>query len=607
MLAAALKWTGDSSARCRCSLARAGWRRLPMIPHGPGARAMRAGPHSKQSRKVQAMNRKVSVCAGMMAAVVAFSASAEETAGGQSSSAASSASGAASVDWPGVARELSAPPLVAAAEQPVSHTSAAGAPAGSASASGAVNPVAPSNGASSTPVVPATTDAVGDASRLAAKPVASTVDAVVGGEVSASAPEEGSAEAKAETDANEVHIPFSLTLVPGLSTSGFHTGNVVNNVSIGLVATHAKRVDGLAMSLAGNWVGEGGLSGAQLAVGANVARGPVTGAQFSVGANVAGADLLGLQSTVGVNVVRGNAEGAQLAVGGNIASGEVNGTQMAVAVNVAGKSLLGAQLGVGANVSGGPVRGFQAAVGANIATGRVHGLQASAGLNVAGQMTGLQMSSGVSYVRNLSGAQLSIINVGGEVDGAQVGIVNIASNVTGAQVGLLNVARELDGEAVGLLSFVGGGQAHVQAWASDVALTNVGVKLGGRHIYSLFTVGYSPSIDEDRRRYVIGAGLGGHIPAGRFFFDVDVVSSTLHTKRLFDDTNHVLGQLRLTAGWQVARHFAVFGGVSANTLVTWDDSDPWKELGIGPQWRHVADDGRTTVRMWPGLLAGVQI
>ncbi|NVJ05356.1 hypothetical protein HUW63_08920 [Myxococcus sp. AM001] len=519
------------------------------------------------------MNRKVSVCAGMMAAVVAFSASAEETAGGPSSSPASSARGAAFVDWQGVARELSAPPLVAAAEQPVIHSSADGAPSAEAT------------------VVPATPDAVGNTSRPDAKPLASTEDAAVGGEVRASAPGEASAEKQAETDANEVHIPFSLSLLPGLSTSGFHTGNVVNNVSIGLVATHAKRVDGLAMSIAGNWVGEGGLSGAQLAVGANLARGPVTGAQLSVGANVAGADLLGLQSTVGVNVVRGNAEGAQLAVGGNIASGAVNGAQLGVGVNIAGKGLLGAQLGVGAN----------------IAAGRVHGLQASAGLNVAGQMTGLQMSSGVSYARSLSGAQLSIINVGGDVDGAQVGIINIASNVAGAQVGILNVARELDGEAVGILSFVGGGQAHVQAWASDVALTNVGVKLGGRHIYSLFTVGYSPSLNEDRRRYVMGAGLGGHIPAGRFFVDIDLVGSSVHTKRLFDDTDHVLGQLRLMAGWQVARHFAVFGGVSANTLVTWEDSDRWNELGIGPQWRHVADEGRTTVRMWPGLLAGVQI
>ncbi|ATB44914.1 LA_2272 family surface repeat-containing protein [Corallococcus macrosporus] len=504
------------------------------------------------------MNRKVSVCAGMMVAVAAFSASAEE------------AAEETSVDGPGVPRELSVPPLVAVAEQPVVHTGA------------------PSKGAATG--ADAKADAtVANTSPRSAEPSASTADAAVGGEVRAAASAQDPAGTKAEAD--EVHIPFSLTLVPGLSTSGFHTGNVVNNVSIGLVTTHAKRVDGVAMSLAGNWVGDGGLSGAQLTVGVNVSRGPVNGSQFSVGANIAGTSLLGLQSTVGVNVVRGDAEGAQLAVGGNIASGAVNGAQLGVGVNIAGKGLVGAQLGVGAN----------------IASGRVHGLQAAAGLNVAGQMTGLQMSSGVSYARELSGAQLSIINVGGVVDGAQVGIVNIASSVSGAQVGILNMARELDGEAVGILSLVGGGQARLQAWASDVALTNVGVKLGGRHIYSLFTVGYSPAIDEDRRRFVMGAGLGGHIPVGRFFVDLDAVGSTIHTKRLFEDSHHILAQLRLTAGWQVAKHFAVFGGVSANTLVTWDGSDRWEELGIGPQWRSVSDEGRTTVRMWPGLLAGVQI
>ncbi len=464
------------------------------------------------------MNRKVSVCAGMMVAAVAFSAAAEEAKGG--------AEGLQAAD---------------------------------------------------------------------AKPAAvAAVEAAPGEEVRAAQQDAPPAETKPEAGAEEreVHIPFSLSLVPGLSTAGFHTGNVVNNVSIGLVATHAKRVDGVAMALAGNWVETGGLSGAQLAVGANLSRGPVSGAQLAVGANVA----------------RGDAEGAQLAVGGNVTSGAVNGTQMGVGVNVAGKSLLGAQLGVGANVSGGFVRGLQAAVGVNVAGGPVHGLQAAAGLNVAGELTGLQMSSGVSYARQLSGAQLSIINVGGDVDGAQVGIVNVAGKVSGAQVGILNVARESEGEAVGILSLVGGGQAHVAAWASDLALTNVGVKLGGRHIYSLVTVGYTPPIGGDRRRYVVGAGLGGHIPAGRFFFDVDVVGNTLYSKRLFDDdVHHVLGQLRLTAGWQVARHFAVFGGVSANTLVSWDGKDRWEELGIGPEWKHVSDEGRTTVRMWPGLLAGVQI
>ncbi|GHG86646.1 hypothetical protein [Comamonas sp. JC664] len=519
------------------------------------------------------MNRKVSVCAGMMVAAVAFSASASASAAERAADVAS-ARGAPPVEGPDTARVLATPPLVAASvEMPAPRASTEGkaAPHGEASTT-AADGAAGTSSAQASQVKAATAEARTDSAdgASAAKPVAV---AVASEAVRAARDDAAPAETKSEAAVDEVHIPFSLTLVPGLSTSGFHTGNVVNNVSIGLVSTHARRVDGVAMAIAGNWVGAGGMRGAQL----------------SVGANVSNADLLGLQSTVGVNVVRGNAEGAQLAVGGNIASGAVNGAQLGVGANVAGQRLMGAQFGVGANVSGGFVRGVQMAVGVNVAGGPMTGLQASAGANVAGEMSGLQMSSGVSYARQLSGGQLSIINVGGEVDGAQVGIVNIAGKVSGAQVGLLNVAGHSEGEAVGLLSFVGGGQANLAVWSSDVALANVGVKLGGRHVYSLFTVGYSPSIDQDRRRYVMGAGLGGHIPAGRFFVDVDLVGSTLHEKNLFEDTHHVLGQLRLMAGWQVARHFAVFGGVSANTLVSWDGRDAWRELGIGPEWKQVSE------------------
>ncbi|MCY1017545.1 hypothetical protein [Pyxidicoccus sp. MSG2] len=493
------------------------------------------------------MKRKVSVCAGVVAAVVAFSASAEEPKAGVqahgSGPAAESAPvrpgeagdavAAPAVEGPGMERVMVAPPLVDAA------------------VGGAVS------------AVPATdTTTVAKAAEPAASP-----------------------------EAQEVHIPFSLSLVPGLSTAGFHTSNVVNTVSIGLIATHAKRVDGAAMSLGANWVEEG-LNGAQLAVGANVSRGPVTGGQFAVGGNVSGGDFLGVQSSVGVNVVRGAMEGAQLSVGLNTVAGAVNG----------------AQLGVGANVATGAVRGAQLAVGVNVAGGPVRGLQMAAGANIASEVSGVQMSSGVSFARHISGGQVSIINVGGKVDGAQVGLVNVAGSVDGAQVGLVNVAGNSEGESVGLLSFVGNGQAHLLAWSSDVSLTNVGVKLGGKHLYTLLTAGFTPSLGEDRRRYTLGAGFGGHIPLDRFYVDIDLVGSSLHTRRLFsEDSQHVLGQLRVMGGLQVASHFSVFAGVSANTLTSWNGSDEWKEVGLGLDWREVSDSGRTVVRMWPGVLAGVQL
>ncbi|MCP3136418.1 LA_2272 family surface repeat-containing protein [Pyxidicoccus xibeiensis] len=492
------------------------------------------------------MKRKVSVCAGVVAAVVAFSAGAEE---------------------PKAA--VQAPDAEQAPRAPARQEEKAGAVAAPA------------------------VDGPGTERVMAAPPL---VDAAVGGTVSAGSTAQAAGapvEAKAEAEAPEVHIPFSLTLVPGLSTSGMHTSNVVNTVAIGLVATHAKRVDGVALAIGANWV-SAGLNGAQFAVGANVSRGPVTGGQFSVGGNVAGGDFLGIQSSVGINVVKGRMEGAQLGVGVNTVAGPVSG----------------AQLGVGANIATGGVVGTQLAVGANVATGPVRGLQAAAGINVAGEMSGVQLSSGISYARHLSGGQLSLINVGGQVDGAQVGLVNVAGRVDGAQVGLVNVAGHTEGESVGLLSFVGNGQAHVQVWSSDVSLTNVGVKLGGRHLYTLLTAGFTPSLDGDRRRYTVGVGFGGHIPLDRFYVDIDVVGSSLHSKHWFHDSEnqHVLGQLRVMAGWQVARRFAIFAGVTGNTLVTWDGSDRWSEVGgLGPEWTEVSDGGRTVVRTWPGLLAGIQL
>lgn len=478
------------------------------------------------------MKRKVSVCAGVMAAVVAFSAGAEEKVAEAPGAAPLAPTDAGVVDGPGADRVLVSPPLVAAAT----------------------------------------------AGSVAAAPAAPT------------APAADTTAAK-EAEPAEVHVPFSFSLLPGLSTSGMRTGNVVNTVSIGLLATHAKRVHGGAFALGANWVDDG-MSGVQVAVGANVSKGPVSGGQFAVGGNVSGGELTGAQFSVGSNIVRGRMEGGQFTVGGNLVAGAVEGAQVGVGVNVATGGLLGAQLGVGANIAAGPARG----------------LQASAGVNIAGDMSGVQLSSGISYARHLSGAQLSIINVGGAVEGAQVGLVNVAGSVDGAQVGLLNFAGKTEGEAVGLLSFVGNGQHHVQVWGSDVALMNVGLKLGGRHLYTLLTAGFTPPRGGERRHYTLGAGFGGHIPAGRFFVDIDVLGSSLHSGSLFyAQGEHVLGQLRLMAGFHLARRFALFGGVSANTLVTWDGSDRWEDLGIGPQWREFADGGRTTVRTWPGVLAGIQL
>ncbi|WP_375770115.1 hypothetical protein NR798_04280 [Archangium gephyra] len=364
----------------------------------------------------------------------------------------------------------------------------------------------------------------------------------------------GAEQPASEPPAHEVHIPFGLAVLPGIGTNGFESGRVVNNLSLGVLATHAGRVDGLAMAMVGNWV-DREMRGVEWAMGANYA-GQVRGAQLAVGLNVAGGSLRGWQTAVGVNVAAGELVGAQFAAG------------------------------------------------VNVAAGKSSGLQAAAGLNIAQELTGVQLSSGLNIASNLRGAQFSLLNVGGDVSGAQVGLLNVGRRVKGLQLGLINVASEAD-SSLGLLSFVGNGQQHVQVWGSEMSMTSVALKLGGRTMHTLFTVGLRPGGEGRQRLWSAGLGMGGHIPVDHFFVDVDALASSLHTGGFIEPTGHLLGQLRLVAGWQPYRHFAVFGGLTANSLVSFRDEEVQgvDRFKLG----YVYDSERVRVRTWPGLIAGIQI
>ncbi len=353
----------------------------------------------------------------------------------------------------------------------------------------------------------------------------------------------------------EVRKPFGFSVMPGLGTNGFSGGDVVNSLSLGVIASHAGRVEGMALAFGGNWV-DREQRGIAVAMGANYA---------------------------------GQVKGLQLAVAGNVAGGSMRGIQAAAGVNVAAGEMVGAQLSSGINIAGGETRGFQA----------------SPGLNIAPGMVGLQASSGINIVRRLEGAQLSLLNVGGEVTGAQVGLINVARRMKGLQLGLINVAGEADGANIGLLSFVGNGQHHVQVWGSDLAMTNVALKLGGKHFHTLFTLGLRPERANQERWWAAGMGFGAHLPFGPLFVDLDALASSLHQGQLISPSGNLLGQVRLLAGWKPFSHFAVFGGVTLNSLVNFHGQEPGGMDRFGQGFVYRED--RVSVRTWPGVLAGVQI
>jgi hypothetical protein len=264
-------------------------------------------------------------------------------------------------------------------------------------------------------------------------------------------------------------------------------------------------------------------------------------------------------------------------------SGEVRGIQAAGITNIVGDGLRGVQLAGVANVlTGVSDGGVQIAGAANITIGDVRGAQiAGMGNLTTGDVNGLQLAP--------------VFNGASSIDGAQIGLVNAAGKVSGVQVGLVNIAEEAD-VSIGLLTLAKNGRHTIEAWASDMAGANVGVKLGARRTYSLLTVGGTQD------RLFVGAGLGVHTPRGRYYFDTDFLVYE-EIENGLDLTDDAIAQLRFAFGWPISSSVAVFGGAAVTTAVTWN-GPPDEDLS---PFGTTIVQGDTRIRISPGLFAGISV
>src|SRR5690606_11525741 len=257
-------------------------------------------------------------------------------------------------------------------------------------------------------------------------------------------------------------------------------------------------------------------------------------------------------------------------------------------------------------LSHGSTDGVQAAFFGNLTRGNLNGAQFAGALNIAsGDSKGLQSSVLTNIAHNLHGAQLSLLgNYAANVTGVQFGLVNIGNRVRGTQIGLVNIAKEVEGVPVGLVSISKTGGVHFSAWASNTNLANLGLRLGTRYTYSMFTFGY----DREGNRDLFGPGfiLGVRAPVGnKFAVDLDVGGDYLTGARFccFEDTiaerrahardrSHF--RLRAIPTWQPHPHFPLGAG-----------------RGIAVRVRFGVYSGYTeidhTVTLGPEVLLGVSI
>jgi Caspase domain len=340
----------------------------------------------------------------------------------------------------------------------------------------------------------------------------------------------------------------------------------------------------------------------------------VLGFQLGLGWTEAQEQLRGLQLTVGGTIVKGDARGLQLAAGVTYAEGTFHGMQLAGLATLTRGEAHGLQLAGAASLADGWMTGAQVA-GAVSAAHHSRGLQLAGGVAAADDFEGMQLAV-VNAARVGTGIQLGVVNAIGDGGGFRLGVVNAGRHTKGFQLGLINVAEHDDGESFALLSLIGNGIHDVAVYATDAMLTNLAVELGGRHLYTTLGAGYQPgdaraagsqTFSRGSGRWAPGVGLGWRtfVGAGR----LEHVDLEAHEMQVFptwsvNGNGPMLNSLRLQAAIHLAPHVALRVGVSANVVVGQEGADLDLSLG-GPQ--DVIHSGRTTVRIYPGFVAGLEI
>ena len=236
--------------------------------------------------------------------------------------------------------------------------------------------------------------------------------------------------------------PFQASLVPGLSTHGSFSGQVVNAFSLNIAGGYNAGVNGVELGLF------------------NLDKSDVKSFQLGLLFNVVGGSVKGIQIGGAFNQVLHNVNGVQASLGFNNVEGDVKGMQWAIGFNLA-KKLNGIQLAV-----------------LNIASGDARGLQLGS-MNIAsGKFTGIQLG----------------------------GFFNYAKDLRGMQIGLINASDNSSGVSIGLLNFVQNGYSSGGIYSNETTDANLVYKTGTRWFYNIILAGAKLGKNNKQYAYGLGYG-----------------------------------------------------------------------------------------------------
>lgn len=373
-----------------------------------------------------------------------------------------------------------------------------------------------------------------------------------------------------------VDMPVQGSIIPGLSSQGRMSAQVVNRFSFNMLGGYTAGVDGMEMAGVFN-INKKDVRYLQVAGVFNITGGNAAGVQASGVYNQVMDSVDGLQAAGVVNIVRGRVTGLQGAGVYNLSVGKVTGGQLAGVVNTTINTLDGLQ---GAGVINSAIKnvtGAQLAGVVNLAIRDVNGFQAAGVVNAcAGNMRGVQIS----------------------------GVVNYATRLRGAQIGLVNIADSSSGVGIGLFSFVLKGYHKMSLSANEAFTYNVALKTGTHWLYNIYSAG--ATVHQGGNAYILGTGYGSELPISkRFSINPELTGHAIYLGNWSEVNSMVRFQLNLNV--HLGRYVSLFAGPSYSAY--WDNKQPKVEgykTDILPTSYKRAVYGNN-LSSWIGWNAGVTI
>ncbi len=352
--------------------------------------------------------------------------------------------------------------------------------------------------------------------------------------------------------------PFQASLIPGLSSHGMFSSQVVNKASLNLFGGYTAGLNGVEV---------GGLF--------NISKGDVKHVQVAGLTNLVGGSVQGFQVGGLLNSVLDSAHGFQTAGLVNDVRKNMDGWQTAGIVNHIRKNLKGVQV---AGIS-------------NLVSNNTHGVQIAGISNISKNIDGVQIAG----ISNTTSQELRGMQIGG--------IFNYAKKMHGIQIGLINYADSSSGVSVGLINWVNKGYHKLSLSSNEVFNYQAGIKTGNAKLYSIL-IG-AAAFKEGEKVYSAGLGFGHDFIFGnRFSASAEISSQGLYLGN-FDSAN-ILSRGQLNFQLKLVKGISIFAGPSYSIYYT----DPAISSGggfkktIGPASSF---NPNKSTRHWMGWSAGVTL